>query len=133
MKVMQNKWFVFSLLWLGVMLYGLLRESVPMAGDRYLFTLTHFDKVVHFLLFFGQTWLFSRAFLAAKMAVPYMGLLLGALVLAIATEWGQSVWTFTRQADVWDGVVDVAGAVLALLFAQKASAIAIESVRRDNQ
>ena len=48
MKLMKNKWFIFALMWFGLIVYGLLRESPPNGVSLF----PHFDKVAHFLLFF---------------------------------------------------------------------------------
>ena len=119
MKFMKNKWFIFALMWFGLITYGLLRESSPDGVSLF----PYFDKVAHFLLFFCQTCLLARAFLAAKMRVPYMSLWVVMLILAFGTECAQATLTTTRDADFWDGVADMFGASIALLFAQKASEI----------
>ena len=62
MKLMKNKWFIFALMWFGLIVYGLLRESPPNGVSLF----PHFDKVAHFLLFFCQTWLLARAFFGSE-------------------------------------------------------------------
>ena len=119
MKLMKNKWFIFALMWFGLIVYGLLRESPPNGVSLF----PHFDKVAHFLLFFCQTWLLARAFLVVKIRVPYMRLWGIMLILALGTECAQATFTSTRHADFWDGVADMFGTSIALLFAQKASEI----------
>lgn len=107
-------------LWFGAMIWGLIfREAEPNHAPMF----PHFDKVVHFLLFFSQFWLLARAFLTAKKSVPYAILWVAALLMAIGTEWAQAALTHTRQADFWDGIADILGASIALTMAHHAQKI----------
>lgn len=115
MSIFKNKWFSLAILFFLTIIYGLIfREN----NDFSIPTFPHLDKVMHCLLFFGQIWLLARGFIYAQRPIPYVHLLIFALVLAIGTEWAQATFTRTRQADFWDGVADMVGASVALLVAR---------------
>ncbi len=65
--------------------------------------------MVHFVLFlvFGVLWGRSR---------PLVGLGI-AVATAVVTELAQSLEVVGRDADLWDGLSDVAGALVGLAFA----------------
>lgn len=118
----RNKWCLLGVVWLVLGVYGLIfREATGAHASPF----PHFDKMAHGLLFFVQFSLFCKAYLHEGKRIAYVSLLIFALVCAVLSEWAQSAFTFTRQADVWDGVADMAGAMLALYLARQ-----IENVRK---
>lgn len=111
MNFPKNKWTLAAIIWLVAGVYGLIfRESTGSNAPPF----PHFDKMAHSLLFFVQIWLLCKAHLQANRAIPNRALLIFALVYAGLSEWAQASFTFTRQADFWDGVADMLGASLAL-------------------
>ncbi|HGO5814253.1 TPA: VanZ family protein [Mannheimia haemolytica] len=108
----MNKYTLLALIWFAVGIYSLIfRETT-----HDLPPFPHFDKVAHFGLFFIQIWLSARAFMQSKKAVPYLGLMLFALLYAFGSEWGQAQFTENREASWLDGAADLAGAGFALLL-----------------
>ena len=73
------------------------------------------DKVVHFLMFFGQFYVLGRALKPSRLGL--LGLWCVALGWALTSEFIQGHFT-ARTMDVWDAVADMLGATLAvaLLF-----------------
>lgn len=114
-SLLNNKWLILSIMWFGAGVYALIFRE---ASGNPIPPFPHFDKVAHCLLFFCQIWLLARTWIEAKKRVPEIALLIFALVLAIGSEWAQATFTLTRQADVWDGVADMVGALLALGLAR---------------
>ncbi len=120
MNLLKNKWLVLAILWFGLAIYGLIfRQSSPDSAPMF----PHFDKVAHCLLFFCQFWLLARACWTAKRRIPYGWLLGWALLMAVGTEWAQATFTTTRTADVWDGVADMVGTLIALGLGHHATQI----------
>lgn len=109
----MNRWAVAAALWFMAAAYALVgRESDGGAPP-----FAHFDKLAHAALFFGQFWLWAKAFWVAKRPVPWRFLLVWAVVFAVVSEVAQGCCTQTRTADWLDGVADVCGAALALYWA----------------
>lgn len=119
----RNKWLFLAVAWLTAGVYGLvLREATGSNAPPF----PHFDKMAHGLLFFVQIWLLCKAYLHENKAIPSVALLIFALIYAVASEWAQATFTLTRQADVWDGVADMLGAMMALTIALK-----MENIRKN--
>lgn len=111
MNFPKNKWLLAALIWFAAATYGLIfRESTGSHTPAF----PHFDKLAHALIFFAQTWLLCKAYLTAQRPLPVCGLLIFALICAVLSEWAQGTFTLTRQADFWDGVADMVGAIAAL-------------------
>lgn len=120
MNILKNKWLIGAILWFGLAIYGLIvRQSSP----DHIPMFPHFDKVAHCLLFFCQFWLLARACWTANRQIPYALLTGLALLMAVGTEWAQAAFTTTRTADVWDGVADMFGTLIALRLAYHATQI----------
>ena len=113
----NNKYSLLALLWFAVCWYGLLRES---AGGPPPFP--YFDKCAHCGMFFIQTWLLARSFLETRRRPPYRALLVFAAAFAVSGELAQLWFTYTRSAEVADGLADMLGAALALLLARNVAA-----------
>ncbi len=110
-----NKFTLLALAWFGAGVYALLlRES---EGGAMPFP--HFDKVVHFALFFGQFWLLAKAWLAEKRPIPYRSLLMIAVACAAGSEIAQALLTQTREGSWLDAFADIAGAATALWLAHR--------------
>lgn len=109
----MNRFVFFAAAWFVLSAYGFFMRP-PSVGIP---LFAHFDKFVHFALFFGQFWLIARAYgLHSKViSLPVWGVC--ALIWAVAVELVQSQLP-NRSADVFDVVADMAGALCALLLAQ---------------
>ena len=114
----MNRWLALSAVWFAGMMYALLLHQGGSGPPPF----PHFDKTVHAALFFGQFWLLAKAFLQRRRTVPQQALLLAALLLAAGSEWAQSAFTASRQADWRDAAADMAGAAAALYLAGRVQA-----------
>ena len=79
------------------------------------FVFPHIDKVVHFCMYFGlmlMLQLENRIY--AKKARNLMVLLLISLLYGVAIEFGQSLFTTTRQGDFFDALFDFIGILFAI-------------------
>ena len=96
--------------WTGAILFATLSPS----RDEPLFDITvpHFDKVVHFGLFF-----IHAALLTLGLNIKYKSIAItaGGFLLAIITE-GLQNYVPGRQADVLDGIADLCGTVAGMMF-----------------
>lgn len=119
----RNKWLLLAVVWFVAGAYGLIfRETTSADAPPF----PHFDKMAHGLLFFVQIWLLCKTYLHENKRIPLVALAIFALICAVASEWAQAAFTFTRQADVWDGVADMVGAMVALYLARQ-----IENIRKN--
>lgn len=113
-RLPANRYTVFAVLWFFAGVYFLLlRDSGGAPPFR------HFDKVAHFALFFAQTWLCAKAFIAESEPIPYRMLFVLAMLFAVGSEVAQAVWTTTREGSLADVLADVFGVAAALWLASK--------------
>lgn len=111
----RNKWTIAAFCWLLAGIYGLVFHE---SGNQTPPPIRHFDKLVHFFLFFTQFRLAAQAYIVARIRPPYFALLVAALIYAIASEAAQHFFTTTRQADIFDFAADMCGAAAALQLAK---------------
>ena len=110
----MNRYAIYACAWFVLSAYGFFMRPPSIGVPLF----PHFDKFVHFALFFGQLWLVARAHTSQMRPVNnqlWLGL---ALVWAVAIELIQNTLP-NRSADVWDAVADMAGAACALYIAHK--------------
>lgn len=105
----MNRFVMFAIAWFILTAYGLFMKP-PSAGIT---LFPHFDKFVHFFLFFGQFWLIVRAYSVQNRRMPMLFWSTIAMIWAIVSELIQSQLP-NRSADVLDVLADVLGAVCAL-------------------
>lgn len=117
----KNKFLLLSGLWFMATIYLLLKAP---SGEPPPFT--HFDKLGHFVLFFGQFWLLSKLFFTDHKPVPVLYLSILVVVWAILSEVMQGVLTQDRNADVWDAAADVLGGMLAIALGRYVGALKIK-------
>lgn len=111
----KNKWLLMALAWLAMGIYALIfREPTGNKPPPF----AHFDKLAHFLLFLGQTWLSAKIWLSERRVPPYMLLLIFGVLYALGSELAQHFLTTTRLGDVWDFVADMAGVLMGLHLAR---------------
>ncbi|MRN39081.1 hypothetical protein CRG49_006810 [Neisseria sp. N95_16] len=115
MTLPRNKFTALAALWFAAAIYSLLLRE-PTGGAP---PFPNFDKVAHFALFFAHFWLLTKAYMADKHPIPYRGLMIAAVVFAIASECAQAMFTQTREGSFGDAVADVCGAAAALWFTRK--------------
>ena len=110
--LLMNRYAIYAIAWFVLSAYGFFMRPPSVGVPLF----PHFDKFVHFALFFGQLWMVARAYTSQMRPVNnvlWAGL---ALVWAIAIEVIQNTLP-SRSADVWDVVADVIGALCALAIA----------------
>ena len=117
MTLPKNKWLAAALLWFIAGIYSLIfRESNSHTAPPF----PHFDKIAHAALFFAQTWLLAKAWLAERKPPPIAALFTFALCYAISSEIAQHLFTQTRQGDPLDALADMIGSSIALYLAHRA-------------
>ena len=117
----KNKFLLLSALWFMATIYLLLKTP---SGEPPPFA--HFDKLGHFVLFFGQFWLLSKLFFTEYKPVPVLYLSILVVVWAVLSEAMQGVFTVDRNADVWDAAVDILGGMLAIALGRYVGALKIK-------
>lgn len=113
------KCILLSCVWLGFMGCVLLSESSASVGGMP--RIPFLDKIGHFGLFFGQFWLIGKAIVLLPNRLFWTVSLTVAVLLAVATELAQGYLTATRLLEFWDGVADIIGTVVALIFVKQAN------------
>lgn len=111
---MKIIFFWKPLLWLAIICYGLFVPASSLPIKPFL-NIPHFDKVVHFSLFFVLCLLLIRPFkklaLKAYLLAPFVAISIGALL-----ELGQHYITASRSSDFYDFVANTTGILASLLF-----------------
>lgn len=117
-KYFSTKWP--AVIWSAIV-FGLLVMPSKKFPNEKLFTIPHFDKLVHAAVFLIIVVLWAYYLRTKKTASTFLRSMLLVVVLAtvygIALEYVQLL--VDRDFDVWDMVADGAGAVLGLLYAVK--------------
>ncbi|MDO4906341.1 VanZ family protein [Neisseria sp.] len=115
MRIPKNRFALFAVLWFVAAVYLLLFSESDGGAPPFV----HFDKVVHFALFFAQFWLLAKAFMQDGLAVPYRLLFVLAVLAATGSETAQALFTRTREGSIADSIADMFGAGAALWLAYK--------------
>ncbi|NOR75387.1 MAG: hypothetical protein GQ525_09525 [Draconibacterium sp.] len=111
---MKALYFWKPILWLAIICYGL---YVPASGlpTKPFLNIPHFDKIVHFSLFFGLSILLFRPIKRLKMRyyllAPAISIFLGLLL-----ESTQEIITISRSSDIFDFIANITGITAATLF-----------------
>jgi VanZ family protein len=102
------------LLWLAIICYGLFIPAGNLPTKPFL-NIPHFDKIVHFSLFFGLCILLLRPFKKLNMKyyliAPAISLFLGILL-----ETTQQMITTSRSSDFYDFLANTSGIIVSTLF-----------------
>ena len=115
----QNYWikiryFWKPALWLAIICYGLFIPANELPIKPFL-KIPHFDKIVHFSLFFGLCILFFRPFekldLRQYLWAPVTSILIGA-----SLELSQHLISSSRSTDFYDFLANTAGIFIAVVF-----------------
>jgi VanZ family protein len=108
--------FLKPIIWLAIICYGLFTPpgNLPQTA---LFKIPHFDKLVHFGLFFVFCLLLFRPFKELKknhlLLAPFIS-----LILAAALESAQHIITSSRSSNVYDFIANAAGIITAAVVFQ---------------
>ena len=111
---MKILYFWKPILWLAIICYGLFIPASELPTKPFL-NIPHFDKLVHFSLFFGLSILLFRPFKKLKMRYyllsPVISIFLGLLL-----ETTQQLVTISRSSNVFDFLANTTGIAAATLF-----------------
>lgn len=111
---MKITYFWKPLLWLAIICYALFIPAKDLPVKPFL-NIPHFDKMVHFTLFFIFCVLllkpFKRLQLKYYILSPLISLILGALL-----EFSQHSLSKTRSSDIHDFIANTAGIISAVVF-----------------
>ncbi len=102
------------LLWLLIIFYGLLVPANALPIKPFL-NIPHFDKIVHFSLFFVLCLLLIRPLKVLKWK-PYLLAPLIAITMGGLLELGQRYLTSSRSSDFYDFLANTTGVLVSLLF-----------------
>lgn len=111
---MKIKFFWKPFLWLIIICYGLFTPASKIPSKP-LFEIPHFDKLVHFSLFFVFCLLLFRPFKKLNTRYYFWApavTFLSSLVL----EFSQQYISITRNSDVYDFLANTTGILMASLF-----------------
>ncbi len=102
------------LLWLAIICYGLFVPANALPIKPFL-NIPHFDKIVHFSLFFVFCLLLIRPF---KKLTPWPYLLAPIVATAMGglLELGQHYIASSRSSDIYDFVANTTGILVSLIF-----------------
>ena len=111
---MKVTYFWKPILWLAFICYGLFIPASSLPSKPFL-NIPHFDKLVHFSLFFVFCLLLFRPFkkLESKyyFLAPFTAITFGGIL-----EWAQRLISVTRSSDFYDFIANASGILLATLF-----------------
>ena len=101
-------------LWLAIICYGLFVPASSLPTKPFL-SIPHFDKIVHFSLFFGLNILLMRPL--KKLNLKYY-LLAPAISVSfgLVLEYEQHIITISRNTDIYDFFANVTGIIVATAF-----------------
>ncbi len=123
-NLLQNKYFLLlsAILWTSIIFWGC---SMPGKNLPSVHPFPHFDKIIHFTFFFV---FYIRWYLFCPRTKFYsMLLILLSVLYGFGIEYYQMYFVIGRSFDVWDGVFDTLGAVLAfLVVSRKSKVVSIE-------
>ncbi len=79
--------------------------------------LFQYDKLGHFLMFFGWTFMLGFSLMIRKRKLaPLLGIFLTGTLFGISIEIIQELMPFGRTASFWDAVADAAGSFTAVIL-----------------
>lgn len=114
MQLMKLKLFIKSIIWLAIICYGLFVPANELPVKPFL-NIPHFDKVVHFGLFFVFCLLLFRPF--RKLNVnPYVYAPAVSIILGALLEITQHIISSTRSSNLYDFMANTAGIVVSIFF-----------------
>ena len=102
------------LIWLAVICYGLFLPANELPVQPFL-KIPHFDKIIHFGLFFGLCLLLLRTFKRLNTQhyfwAPFISLIAGAVLETV-----QHLISHTRSSNLYDFLANAAGVVASIVF-----------------
>jgi len=111
---MKIKYFWKPLLWLAIICYALFIPADDLPLEPF-FRIPHFDKIVHFGLFFVLCLLLLRPFKLVKLNYYLLAPLIS-IVLSAMLETSQHVLSVSRNSDIKDFIANSLGAISSVMF-----------------
>ncbi len=103
-------------LWLAIICYGLFIPASELPTKPFV-NIPHFDKMVHFSLFFGLNILLMRPLKKLKLNLKYYLLAPSISVFfGLILEYEQHIITISRNSDFYDFLANLTGIIAASLF-----------------
>jgi VanZ family protein len=111
---MKLFYFWKPILWLAIICYALFipAKELPV---KPLFSIPHFDKMVHFTLFFVFCILLLRPLKKLKLNFYFLAPLIS-IVLGGILEFSQQMFSKSRSSDIYDFMANTLGILAAVLF-----------------
>lgn len=111
---MKIRYFWKPILWLAFICYGLFIPASNLPVKSF-FRIPHFDKMVHFALFFGLCILLIRPFKKLK-TNHYLFASLISILFGASLEWMQHIISHSRSSNLYDFLANALGIAFAILF-----------------
>lgn len=111
---MKIKYFWKPLLWLAIICYALFIPADDLPLEPF-FRIPHFDKIVHFGLFFVFCILLLRPFKRLKLNYYLLAPLIS-IVLSAILETSQHVLSASRNSDIKDFIANSLGALTSVMI-----------------
>lgn len=111
---MKLKLFLKPIIWLVIICYGLFIPASELPTKPFI-NIPHFDKIVHFGLFFVFCLLLFRPFRKINVN-PYIYAPAVSIVLSALLEIIQHVISSTRSSNLYDFMANTAGIVVSIFF-----------------
>lgn len=111
---MKIKLFLKPIIWLALICYGLLIPASELPTSPFL-NIPHFDKMVHFGLFFVFCLLLFRPFRKINVN-PYIYAPAVSIVLSAALEISQHILSSSRSSNFYDFLANATGIAVSVFF-----------------
>ena len=111
---MKITYFWKPLLWLAIICYALFIPANDLPIKPFL-KIPHFDKLVHFGLFFVFCLLLLRPFKKLQLKYYFLAPLIS-IILSAILEFSQHFITKTRSSDVYDFIANTTGIIASVAF-----------------
>jgi glycopeptide antibiotics resistance protein len=111
---MKIKYFWKPLLWLAIICYALFIPADDLPLEPF-FRIPHFDKIVHFGLFFVFCILLLRPFKRLQLNYYLLAPLIS-IVLSAILETSQHVLSVSRNSDIKDFIANSLGALTSVMI-----------------
>lgn len=114
--MISRRKYIFPIIWLALIVYASLTPSEDIPDFSFI---PHFDKIVHFCIYFGLAFLLVPAVLRNKKYAKSYGV---SFILSIATgmffELMQVYFTTSRSGSIYDEMANAAGALSGIVAYQ---------------
>jgi len=111
---MKITYFWKPLLWLAIICYALFIPAKELPVKPFL-SIPHFDKMVHFTLFFVFCLLLLRPFKNLQLKYYILAPLIS-IVLSGLLEFSQHMLSKTRSSDIYDFMANTLGIIASVMF-----------------